>query len=94
VNPYAPTITDSDIAYIKQSKEIQNRFLLGFDLMLDFYGFQRDDTNFWDTQNWKSRIENLRKHTHNFLRISRILLALNLFGFPELQFPFLQSLLD
>jgi hypothetical protein len=41
VNSYAPTITIQDIEFIRESSEIQNRFLSCFDLMLDFYGFER-----------------------------------------------------
>jgi hypothetical protein len=93
VNPYAPIMTKDDMKIIEHSGEIKTRFLSGFDLMLDFYGFRRKNSNFYFQDNWKSRIQNLHDNTHNFLRITRILLALNLFGFSELQFPFLQSLL-
>jgi hypothetical protein len=93
VNPHAPTITNQDIEFIRHSSEIQNRFLSCFDLMLDFYGFERQSNQIHLKNEWKSRIKNLHDNTHNFLRITRILIALNLFGFGELQFPFLQSLL-
>jgi hypothetical protein len=92
-NPHAPTATDEDIVFIQQSSDIQNRFLSGFDLMLDFYGFQRIENKFSFNSQWKSRVKNLHDHPHNFLRITRILRSLSLFGFAKFQLPFLQLLL-
>jgi hypothetical protein len=94
VNSYAPIITNEDIKLIQICPEIQKRFLSGFDMMLDFYGFRRNNYHFSPNSQHILRIHHLRSNPQNYLRITRILHALHLFGYDELQFRFLLTLLE
>ena len=61
----APILTEDDIKFIKESKEIQDNFEISLDRMICLY--EKDDS--WIT-----------KKNHNFLRITRILRCLWLAG--------------
>ncbi|CAE1174551.1 Opioid growth factor receptor-like protein 1,Opioid growth factor receptor, partial [Acanthosepion pharaonis] len=90
INPHAATLTDKEAQIIRETPELRNRVKRAFEMMLDFYGMELDGTNFKLTWNCKERLQELNKWgNHNFLRISRILLALKELGsfhFPLLSF--------
>lgn len=79
-NPYAPILTDEDIETI-------DKILIrhSFNVMCDFYGIQNNgvglvkDPNTW---NHRSTVW-LTKDNHNFLRLTRIIKCLTLFGLNQ-----------
>ena len=82
-NHRAPILTRQDIAEFKTSKIIKNNLIVSFEVMLSFYGFEvlKNDSNIsisiansFDvrSKNW------LRRHNHNFLRLTRIIKCLKL----------------
>jgi hypothetical protein len=75
---------------------IRERFLVSYDLMLDFYGMRRlvvdrgaDTGALARSSNWQARYHNLNTSGHNYLRITRILKCLGEMGFEHFKLPFL-----
>ena len=83
-NPWAPTLTQDDLLYFKTDK-IQKNMMVSLNIMLEFYGFiwdgdkivfldaNREHLNYW-----------MYPDSHNYLRITRILKSLKLFGLEDL----------
>lgn len=95
INPHAATLTDKEAQIIRETPELRNRVKRAFEMMLDFYGMELDGTNFKLTWNCKERLQELNKWgNHNFLRISRILLALKELGHSNLMLPWMIFLAD
>jgi len=62
-------------------------------MMLHFYGCRIVDHNTGELDRhdgWKTQYRNLNSHSHNFLRITRILKCLGEFGFEHYKKPFLE----
>jgi len=95
-NENAPVLTDTDIAIIRHDPIIQANMLYSLQAMLSFYGLALDKScgivihkapNFlWRSSWW------LNKGNHNFLRITRILKSLRLFGLGAYADAFLKEL--
>lgn len=95
VNPYATTLTDKEAQIIRDTPELRNRVKRCFEMMLDFYGMELDGITFKLTWNYQERLQELNKWgNHNFLRISRILLALKELGHQELMLPWMKFLAE
>lgn len=86
---YADSIvlTDEMIAAFKADKEILDNLRLAFERMMRFYGFGRNDQGqlVIVASRIKMRVTWLNRGNHNFLRLTRILKSLRLFGLLDLE---------
>ena len=80
-NSKAPVLTKEEIAFIQSNETIQRNMLKSLDVMLRFYGLERDGKKFQRGKNFEKRRKWwITKNNHNFLRITRILKSLKLCG--------------
>lgn len=86
---YADSIvlTDEMIASFKTDKEILANLKLAFERMMRFYGFGRNDQGqlVIVASRIKMRVTWFNRENHNFLRLTRILKSLRLFGLLDLE---------
>ena len=88
-NPTAPLLNEAQISIFQADKGLQARVEMAFRRMLTFYGFDytmSDDgePKIGPTHNWAQQSVNwLEEDNHNFLRITRILISLQLLGLPS-----------
>lgn len=97
VNYKATPLTSQEIKDFCNSATAQANLLKSYKLMLDFYGiYLRDETTgeVKRAPNWRDRFRNLNCHTHNNLRITRILKCLGILGFPHYQAPLVHFFLN
>ncbi|KAM8867163.1 opioid growth factor receptor-like [Synchiropus picturatus] len=97
VNPEARTLTKTEIQGFIHNDVARENLLESYKLMLDFYGIKllNDETGaVTRADNWKERFENLNRHTHNNLRITRILKCLGTLGFAHYQAPLVHFFLE
>ncbi|XP_038186119.1 opioid growth factor receptor [Arvicola amphibius] len=90
VNWHAKPLTLKEIEEFKRSKEVKERLVQAYELMLGFYGIQlkdRDTGIVCRAQNFEPRFRNLNRHSHNNLRITRILKSLGELGLEHYQAP-------
>lgn len=94
-NSKAPVLTKKEIAFIRSNKTIQKNMLKSLDVMLRFYGLERDGKKFQRGENFEKRRKWwITKNNHNFLRITRILKSLKLCGLEDYAWAFLRCLKD
>jgi hypothetical protein len=76
-------LTKNEAEQFKNSTEMQNRLIKSYELMLDFYGFvlNKETLEIERSSDYVSRFRNLCYHSHNYLRITRILKCLGIFFF-------------
>ncbi|XP_047437806.1 opioid growth factor receptor-like [Mugil cephalus] len=90
MNYEASILTKEEIRdFIANPTAMQN-LLKSYKLMLDFYGIELCDEATGEVRrasNWKERFNNLNSHTHNNLRITRILKCLGTLGYRQYQAP-------
>jgi len=96
-NASAPILTLDDIAAFTSEPALGKALLNSFDLMLDFYGLERDghggDWKVRRASNFDERTRQwLMSGNHNFLRISRMLRSLSLLGLGSYARAFLECL--
>ena len=96
---YADSIVLNDemIASFISEKKILDNMQLAFDRMMRFYGFGRNEHGqlMVAASRLRMRMTWLNRENHNFLRLTRILKSLRLFGLSDLEhelFAILQSL--
>ncbi|XP_034068170.1 opioid growth factor receptor-like isoform X2 [Gymnodraco acuticeps] len=97
VNYQARTLTKDEIKAICQSSLALENLLESYKLMLDFYGIEllnEQTGELTRALNWKARFNNLNSHTHNNLRITRILKCLGTLGYPHYQAPLVHFFLE
>ncbi|XP_069569574.1 opioid growth factor receptor-like [Brachyistius frenatus] len=97
VNYEASTLTKEEIEEFCQNSTAQENLLTSYKLMLDFYGIElcnEDTGEVRRGQNWRDRFKNLNGHTHNSLRITRILKCLGTLGYPHYQAPLVRFFLE
>uniref|UniRef100_A0A8C5PRM3 Opioid growth factor receptor (OGFr) conserved domain-containing protein n=1 Tax=Leptobrachium leishanense TaxID=445787 RepID=A0A8C5PRM3_9ANUR len=78
-NEWAKKLTKPELAIMKQNKEVQQRLLEAYKLMLKFYGItltRKDTREVKRFENFEEKFENLNSNSHNNLRIIRILKCL------------------
>jgi hypothetical protein len=83
VNHMASPLNQSEIKTLRSSQIAKARMLSALDMMLEFYGMQWQDDDMKQlsrTSSYEPCYSNLLHNRHNFLRISRILQSLCLFG--------------
>uniref|UniRef100_A0A669DD62 Opioid growth factor receptor-like protein 1 n=1 Tax=Oreochromis niloticus TaxID=8128 RepID=A0A669DD62_ORENI len=94
VNYEASTLTKEEITVNLIAKE---NLLKSYKLMLDFYGIVLCDEKTGEVrraEHWEERFHNLNSHTHNNLRITRILKCLGTLGYPHYQVPLVHFFLE
>ncbi|XP_072270528.1 uncharacterized protein [Pyxicephalus adspersus] len=97
MNSYAKPLTEAEIELMKKDPLVRERFIRAYKLMLDFYGIRLKDEKTGKvtrTMEWKERFRNLNDHSHNNLRITRILKCLGELGFEHFQAPLVKFFLE
>ncbi|KAM8774834.1 opioid growth factor receptor [Rhynchonycteris naso] len=97
VNWHAKPLTQREIEAFKSCKEASARFVQAYELMLGFYGIEledRDTGRVRRAQNYRKRFQNLNWHSHNNLRITRILKSLGELGLERYQAPLVHFFLE
>lgn len=83
-NPNAPLLTEADLQEFHHSAILKNNLLHSLDVMLKFYGFQREHQLISPSPDFKQRTDQwLHTDSHHMRRISRILKSLTLLGLPQ-----------
>jgi hypothetical protein len=73
-NLRAPVLDAKQIAKFQTDPELQAQLLVSFDMMLGFYGFERNNLSITCSNSWEERSRNwLKPGNHNHLRLTRIL---------------------
>ncbi|XP_042320549.1 opioid growth factor receptor isoform X2 [Sceloporus undulatus] len=88
MNWRAKLLTQQEIEAFKNSKEVMERFVRAYKLMLGFYGINlinEETGELGRAENWCERFENLNRYSHNNLRITRILKCLGEMGYEHYQ---------
>ncbi|XP_063153027.1 opioid growth factor receptor [Candoia aspera] len=88
MNFYAKRLTHQEIEAFKKSKEVMERFVRAYKLMLRFYGINlinEETGELRKAENWRERFGNLNRYSHNNLRITRILKCLGEMGYEHYQ---------
>ncbi|MCB2107749.1 MAG: hypothetical protein KDE14_08625 [Rhodobacteraceae bacterium] len=94
-NPDAPLVTAADQAAFRADPELQANLARALDLMLDFFGLVRLQDRIERGPQFASRSANwLEPANHNHLRLTRIMIALELLGRPGDARSLLACLLD
>ncbi|XP_047203491.1 opioid growth factor receptor-like protein 1 [Girardinichthys multiradiatus] len=97
MNYEAKTLTKQEIQDFLNSDDAKCNLRVSYELMLDFYGIKLKDVKTGEVTraaNWSKRFQNLNRHTHNNLRITRILKCLGTLGYPHYQAPLVQFFLE
>ncbi|KAK2489844.1 hypothetical protein MC885_012236 [Smutsia gigantea] len=97
VNWHAKPLTLQEVKAFKSSKDVRERLVQAYELMLGFYGIQledRDTGKVCRAQNYQKRFQNLNRHGHNNLRITRILKSLGELGLEHFQVPLVHFFLE
>lgn len=82
-NPDAPLLTPSDRATFAASPDLQAGVLRSLDVMLNFYGFAREQSGIVPGATFVDRARHwATPNNHNHLRLSRIIRSLALLGRP------------
>lgn len=96
-NPNSSPLKDQEIEIFRNNRELKERVLKAFDLILDFFGmkyYKKGENIFIEhSSNYEGRYENLNNRGHNYARISRILKFLVLIGLESYASAFLKFLL-
>ncbi|XP_074468398.1 opioid growth factor receptor-like [Sebastes fasciatus] len=97
MNYEASPLTREEIEEFLQNSTAKTNLLKSYKLMLDFYGIRlcNEETGQVErASNWRDRFNNLNSHTHNNLRITRILKCQGTLGFPHYQAPLVRFFLE
>uniref|UniRef100_A0A1A8R3H2 Opioid growth factor receptor n=3 Tax=Nothobranchius rachovii TaxID=451742 RepID=A0A1A8R3H2_9TELE len=96
VNSEANILTKQEITDFLNNSFAKKNLLKSYKLMLDFYGIELINEITGDvrkTENWMERFDNFNRHTHNSLRITRILKCLGTLGYRDYQAPLVKFFL-
>ncbi|XP_010155662.1 PREDICTED: opioid growth factor receptor, partial [Eurypyga helias] len=88
MNWRAKPLTCQEIQAFKKSKEVMQRLIRAYQLMLRFYGIiltNEETGELKRAENWAERFQNLNRYSHNNLRITRILKCLGEMGYEDYQ---------
>ena len=94
-----PLLSIQDIRKFKEDKEVKKKMIRMFLKMLDFYGLkcviEENGMSITKAENYDNRKGEWQTgQNHNFLRITRILTSLKLFGFNKLSNAFYDCLIE
>lgn len=90
MNYQSARLTKGEAKLMRESVQIAMRVVKSYQLMLDFYGLRLVDKHTGQVKrakHWLSRYRNMNSHTHNNLRITRILTSLGHLGFARWKKP-------
>ncbi|XP_055900227.1 uncharacterized protein LOC129921605 isoform X3 [Biomphalaria glabrata] len=96
MNSLAQPLQLHEAEAIQKNPVAKARVLKSYKMMLGFYGMKLVDEERGTIQrakNYRECFENLTYHTHNYLRITRILKSLGELGYEHLKKPFLEFVL-
>eukprot|EP00760_Papus_ankaliazontas_P007881 PhM_4_TR13580/c0_g1_i1/m.13015 len=96
LNASAQDLQRHEIEKMSRNAHVRQRLVKSYVLMLDFYGFVLADAKTGAvalSDAWQERFDNLVRHPHNFLRITRILKCLGELGFEHYKAPWLEALI-
>lgn len=96
-NPHVTPLHEDEIEMMKNDEEVKRRLREAYKFMLGFYGLQLLDETTGRVglaQNWQERFWNLNRHSHNNLRITRILMCLGDLGYEHYQVPLIRFFLE
>ncbi|XP_078507755.1 opioid growth factor receptor isoform X1 [Lissotriton helveticus] len=88
MNWSATPLTKKELEVFKENAEVKERFVRAYKLMLDFYGIELVDEQTGKlvrAQHYDVCFQNLNWHSHNNLRITRILKCLGEMGYEHFQ---------
>uniref|UniRef100_A0A8D0HBE2 Opioid growth factor receptor n=1 Tax=Sphenodon punctatus TaxID=8508 RepID=A0A8D0HBE2_SPHPU len=88
MNWHARSLTYKEIQVFCKSKDVMQRFVRAYELMLGFYGIRLVNLETGEVaraENWFRRFQNLDRYSHNNLRITRILKCLGEMGYEHYQ---------
>ncbi|KAM7402673.1 hypothetical protein PAMP_017891 [Pampus punctatissimus] len=97
MNCDASTLTKAEIEDFLENTTAKKNLLMSYKLMLDFYGIELCNEETGDVRRslkWRERFNNLNSHTHNNLRITRILKCLGTLGYQHYQAPLVHFFLE
>lgn len=97
MNSEASPLTKEEIKGFLENSTAKENLLKSYKLMLDFYGIELCDEQTGEVQrasNWRDRFDNLNSHTHNNLRITRILKCQGTLGYTHYQAPLVRFFLE
>ncbi|XP_054883635.1 opioid growth factor receptor-like [Poeciliopsis prolifica] len=97
LNYEAKTLTKQEIQDFLGSSAARENLLKSYELMLDFYGIELKNKETGEVAraaHWFDRFQNLNNHTHNNLRITRILKCLGTLGYRHYQVPLVRFFLE
>nr|XP_046240593.1 opioid growth factor receptor-like isoform X2 [Scatophagus argus] len=97
VNYEATPLTKEEIKCFLENSTAKKNLLKSYDIMLDFYGIKlcnKETGEVKRASNWIERFHNLNTHTHNNLRITRILKCLGTLGYAHYQAPLVRFFLE
>lgn len=97
MNNEASPLTKEEIKAFLNNSTAKENLLKSYKLMLDFYGIQLCNEETGEVKrspNWRNRFNNLNTHTHNNLRITRILKCQGTLGYPHYQAPLVHFFLE
>ncbi|XP_074144894.1 opioid growth factor receptor isoform X2 [Sminthopsis crassicaudata] len=97
VNWHAKPLTLREIQEFKKSAEVMRRFVQAYELILGFYGIELENHKTGKVRkavNYQERFQNLNSHSHNNLRITRILKCLGEMGYEHYQVPLIHFFLE
>jgi hypothetical protein len=97
MNREAFALTDEEIKRITSDPEAKKRVQTSYKMMLNFYGFRLIDDETGEISrsgDYWNRWKNFEaSHTHNCMRITRILTSVGDLGYPHYRVPFLKHII-
>ncbi|WP_165075406.1 opioid growth factor receptor-related protein [Paludisphaera rhizosphaerae] len=93
-NPYAPILSDRDIAAFQDEPVLRDNLKHSFDRFLAFVGLEEKDGRVVPAADFESKRQIFLAPDHNWLRITRALTSLRLLGLPEQSEALYEGLLD
>ncbi|CAL8403093.1 unnamed protein product [Arctogadus glacialis] len=97
MNDEAFVLTKQEIEAFRKDETAKLNLQQSYRLMLDFYGIELSNPEtgaVGRASNWPERFENMNWHTHNNLRLTRILKCLGTLGFRHYQAPLVRFFLE
>jgi len=97
MNWSAQELQRHELDIFRVESNIQRRILKSYRMMLNFYGFELVDEQTGElrkSHDYAPHFSNLNTHSHNYLRITRILKFLGLVGFECYQVPFITAFME
>jgi len=86
-------LTKNEADLFQRTPQMQENLIKSYEIMLDFYGLQLKDKKTGQVErsnNWEERYRNLSWHSHNYLRITRILKCLGICGLEYMKKPLIE----